>query len=150
MKYSFVFSMALVLSLGAFGVAAEEGTKPGTPAPTVTKVKAEDTRFADVEHKELVKLIEEKKVVLIDCNGSDSYKTTGHIPGAIDFQADGAELAKKLPADKAALIVSYCGSEFCPAYKQGAEAALKLGYTNVKHYPLGISGWVKAGEKTEK
>src|SRR5437016_5852777 len=135
MKYVYVLSLLLVLG---FNAAAQEAgaTAPATSTAAAPKAKVEDARFPDIDHKELTKLVEEKKVVLLDCNGSDSFKTKGHIPGAIDFQADSAELAKKLPADKAALIVSYCGSEYCPAFKQGAEAALKLGYTNVKHYPL--------------
>ncbi|HVM63185.1 MAG TPA: hypothetical protein VMV72_20160 [Verrucomicrobiae bacterium] len=29
-------------------------------------------------------------------------------------------------------------------------AGLILGYTNIKHLPAGISGWVKAGEPTDK
>jgi len=55
-----------------------------------------------------------------------------------------------LPADKAALVVAYCGGPKCMAYQAGADAAMKLGYTNVKHFPGGISGWKKAGEKCEK
>ncbi|MBM3869385.1 MAG: rhodanese-like domain-containing protein, partial [Verrucomicrobia bacterium] len=31
-----------------------------------------------------------------------------------------------------------------------ANAAEKLGYKNIKHLSVGISGWVSAGEKTEK
>jgi len=54
------------------------------------------------------------------------------------------------PADKNALIVAYCGSPSCGAFARAAEAAVKLGYTNVKFYSGGISGWKKAGEATEK
>ena len=57
------------------------------------------------------------------------------------------DLAKSLPADKAALVVAYCGSEKCSAYKAGVDAATKLGYTNVKHFSGGLAGWTKAGEK---
>jgi rhodanese-related sulfurtransferase len=105
-----------------------------------------DDKVADITHADLVKAVKEGKVVLIDCNGSDSYKS-GHIPGAVDFEADKAKLAEKLPADKGALVVAYCGNEECNAYRSGAEAAVKLGYTNVKHYPAGISGWKKSGEQ---
>ena len=49
-----------------------------------------------------------------------------------------------------ALIVAYCGGPKCMAYKAAATAALKLGYTNVKHLPDGIKGWVQAGEPVEK
>lgn len=106
-------------------------------------------KFPDISHDELKQAIQEKQVTLIDVNGSESYQA-GHIPGAIDFAATKAELASKLPADKNALVVAYCGNEQCGAYKAAAAKAAELGYTNVKHYSKGIAGWKKSGEKTEK
>lgn len=106
-------------------------------------------KFPDISHEELKTAIAEKKVALIDVNGSKSYQS-GHIPGAIDFAAVKADLAAKLPADKGTLVVAYCANENCPAYAQGAKAAKALGYTNVKHYAKGIMGWKAAGETTEK
>ena len=108
-----------------------------------------DASFPDISLGDLKKAIEDKKVALIDVNGSDSYKA-GHIPGAVDFQASKAALASALPADKGALVVAYCGGPACNAYKAGANAAKELGYTNVKHLSAGISGWLQAGEATEK
>ena len=104
--------------------------------------------FPDISIADLKKAIEEKKVTVVDVMGSNSYKQK-HVPGAIDFAAVKADFAKALPADKNALVVAYCGNERCSAYKAGAAAAKKLGYTNVKHYSKGIAGWKKAGEKTE-
>ena len=92
--------------------------------------------------------IADKSVTLLDCNGSKSY-ANGHIPGAIDFEGCKTNLAKRLPMDKAALVVAYCGGPKCLAYQAGAAAATRLGYTNVKHFPGGISGWKDAGEKCE-
>jgi rhodanese-related sulfurtransferase len=112
-----------------------------------TAVMADD-KVSDISHEELVKAIKEKKVVLLDVNGTETYKK-GHIPGAVNFEAESKELAKKLPEDKNTLVVAYCGSEKCNAYKAGAEAAIKLGYTNVKHYKGGLAGWEKSGEKLE-
>jgi rhodanese-related sulfurtransferase len=106
-------------------------------------------KFPDISHEELKKAIAEKTVTLIDVNGSDSYKE-GHIPGAIDFETSKEALASKLPSDKNALVVAYCGNEQCGAYQAGAKKAKELGYTNVKHYAKGIQGWKKAGEATEK
>ena len=106
--------------------------------------------FADISQKDLAAAIAAKQVVLLDVNGSESYKS-GHIPGAIDF--DGvkeADLAKTLPADKGALIVAYCGGPQCGAWQGGAEAAAKLGYTNIKHFREGISGWKSSGAGVEK
>jgi len=108
-----------------------------------------DDKVADISHEELTKAVKEGKVALIDCNGTDSYKA-GHIPGAVNFATDKAKLAEKLPAEKSALVVAYCGNPNCNAYAAGAAEAKKLGYTNVKHYSAGIAGWKKSGEKTEE
>ena len=104
--------------------------------------------FADITIPELKKAIAEKTVTVIDVNGTDSYKA-GHIPTAIDYAATKETLDKALPADKAALVVAYCGSPKCGAYKAAAKKAKELGYTNVKHLSAGISGWKEAGEKVE-
>lgn len=104
--------------------------------------------FPDITITDLKKAIEEKKVTVIDVNGSDSWKA-GHVPTAIDFDAAGDKLAAQLPKDKGALVVAYCGGPSCGAYKAAAVKAKELGYTNVKHLAAGISGWKKAGEKTE-
>jgi rhodanese-related sulfurtransferase len=104
--------------------------------------------FPDISVGELKSAIAEKKVTVLDVNGSDSFKK-GHIPGAVDFRANKAEIAKALPSDKNALVVAYCGGPTCGAYAAAAKAAKELGYTNVKHLSAGISGWKDAGEKLE-
>ena len=103
----------------------------------------------DISINDLKKAISEKKVTVIDVNGTESWQK-GHIPSAIDFETNEEKLAKVLPQDKNALIVAYCGGPKCNAYKQAAKAAEKLGYKNIKHLSAGISGWKEAGEKTEK
>jgi rhodanese-related sulfurtransferase len=105
--------------------------------------------YPDISINELKSAIAEKKVTLLDANGSDSY-TSGHIPGAIDFQATKAQLAAKLPSDKGALVVAYCANPACGAYAAAAKAAKELGYTNIKHLSAGIMGWKDAGAPLEK
>lgn len=101
--------------------------------------------FPDISTADLKAAIEKKDVTILDVNGTATYKE-GHIPGAIDYVADKGDLAAKLPADKGALVVAYCGSEKCGAYAKAAEAAKALGYTNVQHYKPGLAGWKEAGE----
>ena len=105
--------------------------------------------YPDISIKELKSAIESKKVFLVDVNGTESWQG-GHIPGAINFEANSESFARVLPQDKDTLIVAYCGGPKCMAYQAAAKAAKKLGYTNVKHLSAGISGWKEAGEKTEK
>jgi rhodanese-related sulfurtransferase len=147
-KISKNMAMALVIS-AATATAMAQGAET-TQQSSGTKASASEiqTRVPDISLADLKQAITDKTVVLLDCNGSKSY-ANGHIPGAIDFETAKAELAKKLPTDKTALVVAYCGGPKCGAYKAGAEAATKLGYTNVKHFSAGISGWKDAGEKIE-
>jgi rhodanese-related sulfurtransferase len=118
-------------------------------ALALSPIAAFSAEYGEISIDELKKAIADKKVTLIDVNGTDSWKD-GHIPGAIDFATAKADLKSKLPADKNALVVAYCGNENCGAYARGAKAAAELGYTNVKHFKPGIAGWKAKGEKTEK
>ena len=104
--------------------------------------------YPDISIAELKKAIASKKVIVIDVNGSDSYKA-GHVPTALNYADIQGSLASALPKDKDALVVAYCGGPACHAYTKAADAAAKLGYSNVKHLSAGISGWLQAKEKTE-
>jgi rhodanese-related sulfurtransferase len=94
----------------------------------------------EISHHNLMGALLDGSATLIDVNGTESYQA-GHIPSAIDFEAKSSVLADLLPADKSALIVVYCGGPECSAYLRGARAVETLGYTNVRHYADGISGW---------
>jgi rhodanese-related sulfurtransferase len=132
-----VMTLALACSSGLLTARAAD-----TGADTA-KAAAPDIGLADLKQA-----IADKAVTLLDCNGSASY-AKGHIPGALNFETAKAALADNLPKEKSALVVAYCGGPMCGAYKAGAEAAAKLGYTNVKHFSAGIKGWKEAGEKVE-
>lgn len=102
--------------------------------------------FPDISVKELQKALEKGNVAVIDVNGARTFDK-GHIPTAIHYSSSKDKLSSLLPKDKNTLVVSYCGGPSCRAYKRGAEAAVKLGYKNVKHLSAGISGWKRAGAK---
>ena len=102
----------------------------------------------EVTIAEVESIIEAKGSVLLDVNGS-KYFAKGHLPGAIDFRANEENLPAVLGEDKEKLIVVYCGSPSCEAYLAAAAAVQQLGYTNVKHLPAGISGWISAGKPTD-
>ena len=105
--------------------------------------------YADISIADLKAAIATKSVTLLDANGTSSWQA-GHIPGAIDFATSKEKLGDLLPKDKGALIVAYCGGPRCHAYQAAADAAKRLGYTNIQHLSAGIQGWKKAGEQTEK
>lgn len=137
--------LRLGLGVALLGAVAASVT---TVAP---KAVAEDkaATVASISQADLQKAIAEKKVTVIDVNGDESYKE-GRIPTAINYYAVENKLATYLPKDKNALVVAYCGNPKCGAYKQAAQAAQKLGYTNVAHFSPGIAGWRASGAPQDK
>jgi rhodanese-related sulfurtransferase len=73
------------------------------------------------------------------------------VPGAqhVSVSDDGKLSGAALPADKAATVAFYCGSERCDASDEAAEVAVGQGYASVVVYKGGIAGWEKAGKPVE-
>ena len=87
-----------------------------------------------------------KGVMIIDSRPAARQYDPGHIPGAInipDSQFD--KQIDKLPADKATLLLFYCGGLECMLSHNSAFKAEKLGYTNIKVYPAGSPEWKVKG-----
>ena len=87
-----------------------------------------------------------KGVMIIDSRPAARQYDPGHIPGAInipDSQFD--KQIDKLPADKATLLLFYCGGLECMLSHNSAFKAEKLGYTNIKVYPAGSPEWKAKG-----
>ena len=119
-------------------------------ATVILAVNVQAGEYPDISIGDLEKAIKAGKVVVIDVNSKNTRTNTGVIPGAVAY-SDAKTLAKQLAKSKKdTLVVAYCGGPKCGAYKAGANAAAKLGFKNVKRLTAGISGWVKAGKKTEK
>ncbi len=110
---------------------------------------AGETEFRSISQAELQRAIAAKRVTILDANGDESFKE-GRIPTAINFYKVEKNLRAVLPKNKNALVVAYCGNPHCTAYKQAAQAAKKLGYTNVAHFSPGIAGWRASGAKQDK
>jgi hypothetical protein len=71
--------------------------------------KMEKSKFGEVSIKEVQDALAKNAVTVIDVNGIGMYNN-GHLPGSLHFASMEPEaLAKALPEDKAALIVTYCG-----------------------------------------
>ena len=68
----------------------------------------------------------------------------GMIPTAINISdTDFDKNVDKLPADKASLLIYYCGGWECTLSEKSATKAKALGYTNVLTYPPGYPEWEK-------
>lgn len=150
-KYA-LLPLAIVFSTAATAFAGDccPSKATATTAQVIPASYSSQENFPDMSLDELNQAIKAGKAVVIDVNGTRSFKK-GRIPTALNYDALGEDgLAKALPANKDTLIVAYCGGPRCKAYKSAAKVAASLGYTNVKHFSGGISGWKDAGMEVDK
>ncbi|SES37450.1 rhodanese-like domain-containing protein [Salisediminibacterium halotolerans] len=84
-------------------------------------------------------------LVLVDSRPQDVY-SKGHINGAVNIP-DGEfdEYKDRLPDDKEAKLVFYCGGLHCALSGNSSEKAMELGYENSYVYQEGIPAWNEAG-----
>lgn len=128
-KLTVLVSLALLtLSSQAF---AKQNCDSEEAFPLISKAEIQQAVASD------------KKPFVIDVNSLESFNRI-HVDGAVHFGTHKKDLAKLLPADKGTLIVAYCGGPQCRAWHKAAREACKMGYTQVKHYKDGISGWEKS------
>ena len=143
MKNSMMMFAVLLMATTAGADAQNNKTQDKAQAKAEMKRCKDEANFPLIETSELKGLVDTNNVALLDANNAETFKEH-HIGDAVLFGAHKKDLAAKLPADKNALIVAYCGNEKCSAWKSAAEAACALGYTQIKHFKPGIQGWAKA------
>jgi rhodanese-related sulfurtransferase len=98
-------------------------------------------KLVKLSTEEAKKVYDSGKALFIDARGAKLYQK-GTIMGAFNmptkkFKAN----AGLLPADKKALIISFCNGVKCEKSDVLAGMLIKAGYTNVKVYPGGYPEW---------
>ena len=115
--------------VGGFADWLKNGGQASVSAAYIDKLKAER-----VPH------------VLIDARPTRTA-AKGMIPDAINIpDAEFDKHVGKLPPNKTARLIFYCGGLDCPQSSSAAEKARKLGYTNVLTYPEGYPEWKELHE----
>ncbi|WP_319523678.1 rhodanese-like domain-containing protein [Breoghania sp.] len=118
-----------------------------TTAPAQASAEPAFTPFHDIVDmafvKQHVSIPLSQDVMLIDARPYKPKYIKGHIPMAVsipDSQFD--KMTDKLPANKDALLIFYCGGLKCKLSHKSATKAEKLGYTNVKVFAEGYPQWI--------
>ncbi len=92
--------LAVVLALSTVGGCSK--SDGGNPT-------AKDVKIPEITVDQLDKDLAAKAATPVDCNGANTRKRMGTIPGAILVTDEEGFTASELPADKAAKLVFYCG-----------------------------------------
>lgn len=109
----------------------------------ICKLSGAGKKEATVSTAELDGLLAAGNVTLIDARPG----APAGLPGAKSLTGTPtAEEAAKVIPSKDAPVVTYCGSVTCSLSPKMAKHLQSLGYTNVREYPEGFSGWKAAGK----
>jgi len=122
------------------GIVGDEG-----PAPEISTA---DLRAA----------LTDPKVVVLDARPPEEYGVS-HIPGALNvagktgttaalYVADVNHVVRLVP-DRSRPVVLYCNGPYCGRSKRLAAELVKIGYTEVRRYQLGIPTWRALGGVTQ-
>lgn len=72
-----------------------------------------------------------------------------HVPGSINlFEKEVDRITQTFP-DRTSRLVLYCNGPFCGKSKRVSEALVRLGYTNVRRYQLGMPTWRALGNTVQ-
>lgn len=134
------FCLALMTAM-VFGCATAQ-------KETATIEAQADWKFHDIVDVDFVKhyakVPMDENVMIIDARPKRAKYDKGHIPMAVSIpntQFD--KMVDKLPKDKNALLIYYCGGLKCKLSHKSAWKAEKLGYKNVKVFAEGFPTWMK-------
>ncbi len=125
----------LVLSFTVVSSLAPLAASAGAPTPPAKGEEVYPT-MAWPEIEAAVKA----GATLVDARSAEQY-AAGHIPGAINVPTDDDAAMTRLPADKTALLVFYCGGPACNARTKCATKVQALGHTKLAQYKGGYPEW---------
>jgi rhodanese-related sulfurtransferase len=102
----------------------------------------------EINTEQLEKILADRSGPVFDVRFAQEY-AIAHIPGSINiYEKEIQTITQRFP-DKATSIVLYCNGPFCGKSKRVSAELVKLGYTNVKRYQLGLPIWRALGHTVQ-
>ena len=91
-----------------------------------------------------IKMPMPENVMIVDARPEKPKYVKGHIPMAVSIpDTKFNKMTDKLPKDKDALLIFYCGGLKCKLSHKSAKKAEALGYTNIKVFAKGFPAYMK-------
>ena len=102
----------------------------------------------EINTEQVKKILADSSGPVLDVRFVQEY-AIAHIPGSINIYEKEIEIVAQRFPDKATPIVLYCNGPFCGKSKRVSAELLKLGYSNVKRYQLGLPIWRALGNTVQ-
>jgi rhodanese-related sulfurtransferase len=138
----------LVLILSACGALSTRTSGQAKVNVSQTTLEEAGQLTSEVSTEELKKILKAGSEPLLDVRSATEY-AIAHIPGSINVYEKEVERVVQLFPDKAAPFILYCNGPYCGKSKRLSEQLLKLGYTKVKRYQLGLPVWRALGNTVQ-
>ena len=122
----------------------------GQAKPTVHQTTLEEPGqlTSEISTEELKKILSTGSEPVLDVRSATEY-AIAHIPGSLNLYEKEVERVVQLFPDKAAQFVLYCNGPYCGKSKRLSEQLVKLGYTGVRRYQLGLPVWRALGNTVQ-
>lgn len=118
--------------------------EPGRPAGSIKKIVFGLPPGVEIGVSELLGVMTGGQPYhLLDARPGKRFGAA-HIPGARSAFPKDPSFLGKLPEDKSALVIFYCGGPTCPFTGHSVKIAMDAGYTNLRGFQAGLPGWKKA------
>jgi rhodanese-related sulfurtransferase len=102
----------------------------------------------EISTEQLERILAEGSEAVLDVRFAQEY-AIAHIPGSINiYEKEIDTIIKQFP-DKTQRMVLYCNGPFCGKSKRVSSDLVKLGYTNVGRYQLGLPVWRALGHTVQ-
>jgi rhodanese-related sulfurtransferase len=124
-------------------------------APGQAKVNVNQTTLEEagqltpeISTEELKKILTTRSEPVLDTRTAAEY-AIAHIPGSINVYEKEVERVVQLFPDKGSPFILYCNGPYCGKSKRLSEQLVKLGYTKVRRYQLGLPVWRALGNTVQ-
>ncbi len=136
---------AIAFSCDATAAAPAQAAKPGI-YEAVLEEQSQST--PEISTGELKTSLARGGEVVFDARPKDEY-AIAHIPGSINL--DDVQLGRitQTYTDRATTMIVYSDGPFCDLARARADDLLRLGYTRISRYQLGLPMWQVLGNASE-
>lgn len=113
-----------------------------------TTLEEADQLTPEISTEELKKILTTRSEPVLDVRSATEY-AIAHIPGSVNVYEKEVERVVQLFPDKKAQFVLYCNGPYCGKSKRLSEQLVRLGYTRVRRYQLGLPVWRALGNTVQ-